>query len=184
MLAALCVSSRCVRAEIAGVYRPEVDHEWELIRRSREKHMVKWSTNENGKLLPLVGLVQVHAGERGGQVMMDAPCLRCCWYDQKKYQGQPPSSSSIHHHNRQTDVCRSPASTENCLCVKLPLGWEILFICCTSPIMFLSPSRLLVLFSSVNQLNTDFRSSTTCALLPKRASWKLNACKRQRTQCY
>jgi len=34
--------------------------------------MVKWSTNENGKLLPLVGPVQVHAGGRDGQVMMDA----------------------------------------------------------------------------------------------------------------
>lgn len=33
--------------------------------RAGGKHMVKWSTNENGKLLPLVGPVQVHAsGER------------------------------------------------------------------------------------------------------------------------
>lgn len=91
------VSSQCIRAELAGVYRPEVDHEWELICWSRGKHMVKWSTNENGKLLPLVGPVQVHASERGGQVMMDAPCPRCCWYDQKNTWANPPPTPPHPH---------------------------------------------------------------------------------------
>lgn len=92
------VSSQCIRAELAGVYRPEVDHEWELICWSRGKHMVKWSTNENGKLLPLVGPVQVHASERGGQVMMDAPCPCCCWYDQKNTWANPPPTPPPHPH--------------------------------------------------------------------------------------
>lgn len=89
-----------------------------------------------------------------------------------------PLPHLIHHRNRQPDVCRWPTTTENCLCAKLPLEWNILFICCMSPIMFLSPSRLLVVFIkmttilacfSVKQPNRDmcFR---TCSLLPKRAS--------------
>lgn len=92
--------------------------------------------------------------------------------------GPPPHPLPVlpvHHHNRQTDVCRSPTSTENCPCAKLPLGWEILFICCTSPIMFLSPSRLWVLFIkiagvltyfSVQQLNKS--RLPTCLHLPRR----------------
>lgn len=121
----------------------------------RGKHMVKWSTNENGKLLPLVGPVQVHAsGERrsGHDGCPVSPPL-LIW--STKYLGPrcphllPSPSSTIHHRNRQTDVCRSPTSTENCPCAKLPLGWEILFICCTSPIMFLSPSRFWVFFIKI-----------------------------------
>lgn len=96
---------------------------------------------------------------RGGQVMMDAPCPRRCWYDQRNTWAPTPATlppSPIHHRNRQTDVCRSPTSTENCPCAKLPLGWEILFICCTSPIMFLSPSRLWVLFIKIAGILTYF----------------------------
>lgn len=33
---------------------------------AERRRSVKWSTNENGKLLPLVGPVQVHASEGGG----------------------------------------------------------------------------------------------------------------------
>lgn len=43
---------------------------------AERRRTVKWSTNENGKLPPLVGPVQVHASEGGGGVMMDAPCPR------------------------------------------------------------------------------------------------------------
>lgn len=145
-----------------GVQRPEVDHEWELICPSRGKHMVKWSTNENGKLLPLVGPVQVHAsGERrSGHDGCPVSTPLLIWstkYLSPRCPHLPPSpSSTIHHCNRQTDVCRSPTSTENCLCAKLPLGWEILFICCTSPIMFLSPSRLWVLFIKIAEILTYF----------------------------
>lgn len=54
-----------------------------------------------------------------------------------------------------------PANTENCLCAKLPLRWEILFICCTSPIMFLSPSRLLMVFYQNNKEFNVFFSVAT-----------------------
>lgn len=129
------ISGRSSRAERFYVHTElQVHREWELICHRRGKHMVKWSTNENGKLLPLVGPVQVHVGGGGGRVMMDAPCPRCCWYDQKNTRTNPPPLSLIYHHNRQTDVCRWLPGPENCLCAKLPLEWEILFICC-SPIM-------------------------------------------------
>lgn len=51
-----------------------------------------------------------------------------------------------------------PASAENCPCAKLPSGWEILFICCMSPIMVLSPSRLGVFFIKIAGILTCFFS--------------------------
>lgn len=86
----------------------------------------------------------------------------------------PPPCSTILRYNRQTDVCRSPASTENCLCAKLPSGWGILFIRWTSPIMFLSPSVLLEFFFNPNNRDSSAKQQTgtalrTCLLLHKKA---------------
>lgn len=90
----------------------------------------------------------------------------------KIYRPKPPTLQPPH--NRQTDVRRSLTSTWNCLCAKLPLGWEMLFIRCTSPIVFLIPSGLLGFFVikipgiltcfSVNQLNRDMNGASEHAV--------------------
>lgn len=41
------VSSQCIGAELAGVYKPEVDHEWELICRSWDS---TWSSGQQMKM--------------------------------------------------------------------------------------------------------------------------------------
>lgn len=53
------VNRWCIGAVLTGLFRTGVHHKQDLIWWSWGKHMVKWSTNENGKLLPLVGPVQV-----------------------------------------------------------------------------------------------------------------------------
>lgn len=124
-----------------------------------------WSSGQQMKMENCYHLwvpVQVHAsGERrwghDGCPVSSPLLIWSTKYLSPRCPHLPPSpSSTIHHCNRQTDVCRSPTSTENCPCAKLPLGWEILFICCTSPIMFLSPSRLWVLFIKIAEILTYF----------------------------
>lgn len=153
------VSTWRIGAELTGVFGPEVDHEWELICCSRGKHMVKWSTNENGKLLPLVGPTQVHAGGGGGQVMMDVPCPRCCWYDQKNNRTTPAPLPSVLCDNRNTDVRWSLAGAQNCLCAKLPWEWEFLFICWMDPIMVLKFRCIVNIFHHNNKDLTLQRSN-------------------------
>lgn len=48
----------------------------------------------------------------------------------------PPPPHTIYD-NRNTDGHWSLAGEQNCLCAKLPLEWEILFICWMDPIMVL-----------------------------------------------
>lgn len=144
------VSSQCIGAELAGVYKPEVDHEWELICRSWDS---TWSSGQQMKMENCYHLLGPFKYVQPGKVVRSwwMPHMPAVVDMIKKYIWgptplPPPPCSTILRYNRQTDVCRSPASTENCLCAKLPSGWGILFIRWTSPIMFLSPSVLLEFF--------------------------------------
>lgn len=82
--------------------------------------MVKWSTNENRKLLPLVEPLQVHAGDGGGQVMMDAPCRHCCLCDQKNSRGNP-SPHSLLSNIIDKQMCAGHLQAKKIASTKLPL---------------------------------------------------------------
>lgn len=96
---------------------------------------------------------------RGDQVMMDAPCPRRCWYDQRNTWAPTPSSLPLSrppHFTAVIDKQMCVGHPQAQKIVRVPLGWEILFICCTSPIMFLSPSGLWVLFIKIAGILTYF----------------------------